>query len=77
MATANEVKITSKDLPVNIQETYTNFPKLLTEKRKSLLDEQIAETLLEIEANERNISVEKLYRNRSFSQSSDSDRKNR
>jgi predicted DsbA family dithiol-disulfide isomerase len=60
LATANGFTITSKDLPASIQENYMNFPKLIAEKRKALLDEQIAEVLLEVEANERKISVEKL-----------------
>ncbi len=60
LATANKFTITSKDLPASVQAEYINYPKTLAEKRKTLLDDQIAETLLEIEAATRNIPVEKL-----------------
>lgn len=60
LATGTNLKITAKDLPSEAEEAFTNYPKTLGERRKAFLDDQIAETLLEIEAKSKNISIEKL-----------------
>lgn len=63
LASATGIKITSNDLPSNFGEAFESFPNSLAEKRKTLLNEQITEILLENEAAARKISVEKLIEN--------------
>ncbi|CAN5269984.1 hypothetical protein BH20ACI1_BH20ACI1_20930 [soil metagenome] len=60
LATANNQKFTVKDLSPEAGEVFTNLPKTVGELRKSLLEQQIAETLFETEAAARKLTVEKL-----------------
>ncbi len=60
LATANGQKFTVKDLPTEIAEAYGNLSKTVAERRQALLEQQIAETLFELEAKTRNLTFEKL-----------------
>ena len=60
LATANGQKFTIKDLSPEAVEVFESLPKTIGEFRKSLLEQQIAETLFETEAAARKLSVEKL-----------------
>jgi protein-disulfide isomerase len=60
LATATGISITAQDLPAELQSGYSNSDKLLSEKRVSLLQEQIASELLNIEAKAKKLTVEKL-----------------
>ncbi|MCA1623045.1 MAG: DsbA family protein [Acidobacteria bacterium] len=60
LATANGQNFTSKDLPSNVREAFENLPVINAETRKALLEQQIADILLEVEASARKVSVEKL-----------------
>lgn len=60
LATANAQKFTVKDLPPNIAEAYGNLSKAVADARKALLEQQIAETLFEVEAKSKNLSYEKF-----------------
>lgn len=67
LASAKGLKMTAKDLPVELQSEYLNSPKIIAEKRSILLNDQISTLLLEIDAKARNLSVEKLFENVIFS----------
>jgi len=60
LATANGQNFTSKALPPNLREAFENLPTINAETRKALLEQQIADNLLEAEAAARKVSVEKL-----------------
>ena len=60
LATANNQTFTFKDLAPSVREAFENLPKLIAEKRKELLEQQIAGILLETEAAARKTTVEKL-----------------
>ncbi len=60
LATANGQKFTTKDLAPEAREAFENLPKTVSEMRKALLEEQIAETLFEAEAGARKLTIEKL-----------------
>jgi protein-disulfide isomerase len=61
LATANNQTFTSRDLAPGIREAFDNLPKVVAEKRKELLEEQIAGNLFEVEAAARKTTVEKLF----------------
>ncbi len=60
LATANGQKFTSKDLTPIASGAFENLPKTIAETRKALLEQQIADILLETEANARKLTIEKL-----------------
>lgn len=60
LATANNQTFTSRDLAPGVREAFDNLPKVIAEKRKELLDQQISAALLESEAAARKTTVEKL-----------------
>lgn len=60
LATANGQNFTVQDLPPKVAEAFINLSKTVAETRKSLLEQQVAETLLELEAKAKNLTVEKL-----------------
>ncbi len=60
LATANSQTFTSKDLAPSVREAFENLPKLIAEKRKELLEQQIAGILLDAESTARKTTVEKL-----------------
>ncbi len=60
LATANNRTFTSKDLAPSVREAFENLPKMIAEKRKELLEQQIAAILLETEAAARKTTIEKL-----------------
>ena len=60
LATANGQNFTVADLPPEVREAFLNLSKNSLEARKILFNQQLAETLLEIEAKVRKISVDKL-----------------
>lgn len=60
LATANGQKFTSKDLAPEASQAFENLPKTIAETRKALLEQQIADTLFEIEAGARKLTIEKL-----------------
>lgn len=60
LATANNQTFTSRDLAPGVREVFENLPKTIAEKRRELLEQQIAGTLLETEAAARKTTVEKL-----------------
>lgn len=60
LATAANQKFTSKDLAPNVREAFEKLPALVADMRKELLEQQIADVLLDSEATARKISVEKL-----------------
>lgn len=60
LATANNQKFSSKDLEPKARENYENLPTVIADMRRALLEQQIADLLLETEAAARKISVEKL-----------------
>ncbi len=60
LATANGQKFTVAELPPEIAEAYTNLSKTVAETRKTLLEQQIAETLFDTEAKTKNLTFEKL-----------------
>jgi protein-disulfide isomerase len=61
LATAANKKFTVQNLKPAVREMWLNLPKTLADKRRELLEQQIGESLLEIEASARKIPVEKLY----------------
>ena len=60
LATANNQTFTTKDLAPSVRAAFENLPKVIAEKRKELLEQQIAGTLLETESAARKTTVEKL-----------------
>lgn len=60
LANANGQKFAVKDLPSDVAETFTNLSKTVADTRQSLLEQQIAETLFELDANAKNLTFEKL-----------------
>jgi len=60
LATANNQTFTSKDLAPSVREAFENLPKVIAEKRRELLEQQIAEMLLETESAARKTTPEKL-----------------
>ena len=60
LATANNQTFTAKDLPPSLGESFENLPKAVADKRKELLEQQIAQTLLENEAAAQKTTIEKL-----------------
>jgi len=60
LATANNQTFTSEDLEPEVREAFENLPKIIAEKRKSLLEQQITDALLETEAAARKTTIEKL-----------------
>ena len=60
LATANGQNYTAADLAPNVQQALTNLPAIIGQRRKELLEQQIADVLFEKEAAAQNISVEKL-----------------
>jgi protein-disulfide isomerase len=61
LATAANKKFTVQNLKPEVREMWLNLPKMLADKRKELLEQQIGDSLLEIEAAARKIPVEKLF----------------
>lgn len=59
LATVNGQNISVTDLPPELGEKYTNLSKTVAETRQSLLEQQIIETVFEIEAKAKNITSEK------------------
>ncbi len=60
LATANGQKFTNNDLSPEASTAFKNLPNTIGELRKSLFEQQIAETLFETEAATRKLTVEKL-----------------
>ena len=60
LATANNQNFTAKDLAPELREPFVNLPKTLAETRKALLEQQIADILIEAESAARKISKQKL-----------------
>lgn len=60
LATANNQTFTAKDLPPGAREAFENLPQTINDLRKSLLDQQVAQMMLETEAAARKMTVEKL-----------------
>lgn len=60
LAIADNQNFTSKDLAPEVRAAFENLPKTLIEVRKALLEQQIANVLLETEAAARKVTVEKL-----------------
>lgn len=60
LALANGQKFTALDLPPKVRESYLTLPKKIAEARQALLNQQIIETLLQLEAVARKIPVETL-----------------
>ena len=60
LATANGRNYTTKDLAPEVQQEFSNVSATLKNTRSALLNQQISEILLEKEALERKVSVEKL-----------------
>lgn len=60
LATANGQNFTSKDLAPEVREAVENFPKTLGEIRQAMLEQQIADALVEAETTARKLTVEKL-----------------
>ena len=60
LATANDRSFTAAELSPEVRTAFENLPKTLGEVRQALLEQQIADALLEAEAAARKVSVEKL-----------------
>ncbi len=60
LATANAQKFTVADLSPEVGTAYTNLSKTVADTRKALLEQQIAETLFEMEAKSKNLTYERL-----------------
>jgi protein-disulfide isomerase len=60
LATANNQNFTAKDLQLNVREAFEGLPTVIADMRRALLEQQIADVLLETEAAARKITVEKL-----------------
>ena len=60
LATANDKTFTSKDLAPSVREAFENLPKVIAEKRRELLEQQIAGMLLDTESAARKTTPEKL-----------------
>jgi len=60
LATANNQNFTAKDLAPELREAFVNLPKAVAEMRKALLEQQIADVLIEAESTTRKISRQKL-----------------
>jgi len=60
LATANNKTFTSKDLAPGVREAFESLPKTIAEKRRELLEQQIAANLLDAEAAARKTTVGKL-----------------
>jgi protein-disulfide isomerase len=60
LATANGQKFTVNDLPPEIAEAYSKLSTKVAEMRKILLEQQIVETIFEMEAGSKNLTVEKF-----------------
>ncbi|MDQ2745902.1 MAG: DsbA family protein [Acidobacteriota bacterium] len=60
-ATANGRTYTAPDLAPQVQQELAELPAVLKNARQSLLDQQIADTLLELEATAQKTTVEKLF----------------
>ncbi len=60
LATANGQSYTSKDLPNEAGTVYDNLPRAVSELKKSLLEQQIADIIFGTEANARKLTIEKL-----------------
>jgi protein-disulfide isomerase len=60
LATANNQTFTPKNLAPSVREAFENLPKVIAERRKELLEQQIAGILLETEAAARKTTIEKL-----------------
>lgn len=63
IAAANDQKFTLADLPPGAREAIENLPKAISEARRSLLEQQIADILFETEAAAKKTTVEKLIEN--------------
>jgi protein-disulfide isomerase len=59
LAIANGQKFTVAELPTDVAEAYLNLSKTVAETRKTLLEQQITETLFDTEAKAKNLSIEK------------------
>ena len=60
LATANGQKFTVKELPPPIAKAFTDLSKTVAEMRKALVEQQIVETLFEMEAKAKNLPLEKF-----------------
>ncbi len=60
LATANGQNFTAKDLAPEVQQSFVNLPKTLSETRRVLLEQAISEILFGKEAAARKLTVEKL-----------------
>ena len=60
LATANGQKFTVADLPPAVAADYTNLSKTVADTRKTLLEQQIANTLFETEAKSKNLTFDKF-----------------
>jgi len=60
LATANGQNFTARDLAPDVQQSFANLPKNLSETRRVLLEQAIGEILFEREAAARKLTVEKL-----------------
>ncbi|MDQ3372816.1 MAG: hypothetical protein M3521_02880, partial [Acidobacteriota bacterium] len=61
LATANSQNFTTKDLAPELREAFVNLPKTMAEMRKALLEQQIADVLVEAESVARKIPKQKLF----------------
>jgi protein-disulfide isomerase len=60
LATANSQNFTTKDLAPELREAFVNLSKTMAEMRKTLLEQQIADILIEAESVARKIPKQKL-----------------
>ncbi len=66
LASASGIRITAKDLPFETQTTYLSSDEIISKNRARLLEEHIAQTLLELEAKANGVSVERLFESRIY-----------
>lgn len=60
LATANNQNFTAKDLAPELRQAFENLPATIADTRKQLLEQQIVETLLEMEAAAQKTTAENL-----------------
>lgn len=60
LATTNGQNLTVADLPPDVAASYVNLSKTVAETRQRLLEQQIIETVFELEAKTKNLTAEKL-----------------
>jgi protein-disulfide isomerase len=60
LATANGQKFTVRDLPPEVGEEYLNLSKTVAETRKTLIEQQVLETLFEMEAKSKKLTFDQF-----------------